>query len=83
MCRRVAEAKRVAANINKGLREEEDSEQPRVIDYIRLKAEVSELENKQLDWVRRLEIAELEEKKRRITTAQASSANASQRVISR
>ena len=70
LSRRVAEAKRVAANINKGLREE-DSEQPRVIDYIRLKAEVSELESKQLDWVRRLEIADLEEKKR-TSTAQPS-----------
>ena len=33
-----------------------------MIDYIRLKAEVQELESKQLDWTRRLEIAELEEK---------------------
>ena len=66
---RVADAKRVAANVNKGLREEqEDTEQPRVIDYIRLKAEVSELESKQLDWMRRLEIAGLEEKRARSST---------------
>ena len=69
--KRVDDAKRVASSINKGLKEEQDdTEHPRVIDYIRLKAEVSELESKQLDWTRRLEIAELEEKQAMRNSAQ-------------
>ena len=38
--------------------EQEDTEQPQVLDYIKLKAEVHELEKKELDWQRKNEIAE-------------------------
>mmetsp|Transcript_37783 Transcript_37783/g.70930 ORF Transcript_37783/g.70930 Transcript_37783/m.70930 type:complete len:364 (+) Transcript_37783:299-1390(+) len=38
--------------------EQEDTEQPQVIDYIKLKADVAELEKKEQDWQRKIEIGE-------------------------
>ena len=49
-----------ALKTNKGIRiEQSDSELPQVIDYIKLKAEVSELLKKRSDWERKIEIMEL------------------------
>ena len=38
--------------------EQEDTEQPQVLDYIKLKAEVADLDKKEQDWIRKNEIAE-------------------------
>ncbi|GMH44755.1 hypothetical protein BSKO_12707 [Bryopsis sp. KO-2023] len=40
--------------------QQEDVEQPQIRDYLRVKAEVTELEHKAIDWRRKIEIAEME-----------------------
>ncbi|KAK9829189.1 hypothetical protein WJX72_004391 [[Myrmecia] bisecta] len=39
---------------------QQDMDRPQILDYIKLKAEVHELEKKQSDWERKLEIAEMD-----------------------
>ncbi|GBG72983.1 hypothetical protein CBR_g12701 [Chara braunii] len=47
------------------LQEQEDIELPSVIDYIRLKSQMMDVEKKSTDWERKVELAELESKKQR------------------
>mmetsp|Transcript_24892 Transcript_24892/g.81496 ORF Transcript_24892/g.81496 Transcript_24892/m.81496 type:complete len:330 (-) Transcript_24892:1166-2155(-) len=57
---RVEEEKLAAEKTNKALRaEQDDSDKPQVLEYIKLKAEVAELERKAADWERKLELAQL------------------------
>lgn len=66
---RVTDEKVSAEKQNKILRhEQEDTEQPQVLDYIKLKAEVAEMEKKAGDWERKLEIAEMEHKRLKKTS---------------
>ena len=44
------------------MQEQEDAELPEVMDYIRIKADISELEKKVSDWKRKLEIAGMKSK---------------------
>jgi len=63
---RVTDERVQAEKQNKILRhEQEDTEQPQVLDYIKLKADVADLEKKSIDWERKVEIAELEVKRLR------------------
>lgn len=56
---RVLDERASAQKQNKLLKaEQEDTEQPQVIDYIRLKSDVGEFEKKAVDWERKIEIAE-------------------------
>ena len=43
--------------------EQSNSELPNVMDYIKLKAEVSDLRKKKGDWERKIEIAQMESKR--------------------
>ena len=60
----VTNEKEREAKRNKGMKQEQnDSELPNVMDYIKLKAEVSDLRKKKGDWERKIEIAQMESKR--------------------
>ena len=59
----VTKEKEREAKRNKGMKQEQsNSELPNVMDYIKLKAEVSDLRKKKGDWERKIEIAQMESK---------------------
>jgi len=65
---RVIEERVQAQKQNKALKtEQEDTEQPQAMDYIKLKADVAEFEKKATDWERKIEIAENVVKKMKTT----------------
>jgi len=56
---RVTEERMQAQKMNRALKhEQEDTEQPQVLDYMKLKNEVLELQKKEEDWLRKIEIGE-------------------------
>jgi len=60
----VTKEKEREAKRNKGMKQEQsNSELPNVMDYIKLKAEVSDLRKKKGDWERKIEIAQMESKR--------------------
>jgi len=70
---RVTEEKVLAEKLNKMLRaEQEDSERPQVVDYIKLKVEVHDLEKKCSDWLRKNEIVDMEQARMKATIKQVS-----------
>eukprot|EP00899_Mesostigma_viride_P027683 jgi/Mesvir1/809/Mv17399-RA.1 len=71
--RKVREEKAAAEKQYKLLKQEqEDTDLPEVLDYVKLKAEVSTMEKKDMDWTRKVEISEMEIKRtqRQVRTMQ-------------
>ena len=75
--RRVEKEKNNALSQYKVLiQEQEDAELPEVMDYLRVKADISELEKKVSDWNRKLEIASMKSKSSKRLHSPSASASA-------